>query len=49
MKITAKARNVPAQVAWYLLPTIRLGFFKLSGGGFLAFTWLKFDACVMWS
>jgi len=34
-------------VAWHLIPTIRCGLHE-SGGGFIAFTFLKFDACVSW-
>ena len=35
--------------AWHLLPTIRLGFWPEKNGGFLAFTFLKFDACLTWA
>ncbi len=41
--------------SWFLLPTIRLGSWSgMDGapakrGGWLAFTFLKFDACFMWT
>lgn len=42
--------------AWYLLPTIRFGLWdhrashhSNQSGGFIAFTFLKFDACLMWT
>jgi hypothetical protein len=41
--------------AWYLLPTIRFGLWdhreytSKNHGGFLGLTFLKFDACLMWT
>ena len=41
--------------AWYLLPTIRFGLWdhrdytSKNHGGFLAFTFFKYDACLMWT
>lgn len=34
--------------AWSLLPTIRFGKLRSGHGGFVAFTFLKFDACLTW-
>jgi len=42
-------------LGWYLLPTIRFGTWdhrdraSKDYGGFLAFTWLKVDACLSWT
>ena len=47
--------TTPGLAAWYLLPTIRFGTWdhrdrtSKDYGGFLAFTWLKGDACLSWT
>lgn len=47
--------GVSSYTAWYLLPTIRFGLWDHRGylsknhGGFLAFTWVKFDTGLMWT
>lgn len=33
--------------AWYITPSVRIGFHKF-GGGFLGCAFLKFDVCVSW-
>lgn len=33
--------------AWYITPSVRVGFYE-SGGGFFGCAFLKFDVCVSW-
>ncbi len=49
-KFKFKAGN-GGYTSWYLLPTIRVGTWerKEERGGWVAFTFLKFDACLMWA
>lgn len=47
MKIKFKAGN-DWLASWYLIPTIRFGLHSDWAGGFVAFTFLRFDACLTW-
>lgn len=54
VKFKARAEN-GKYTAWHLLPTIRFGlwdhrdFTTKDHGGFIALTFLKFDACLAWT
>lgn len=54
MKFKFKVRQ-ENYTAWYLIPAIRFGLYDrgrwpaLKEGGFIAFTFLKFDAVFSWT